>query len=102
MFDKKARKPIVRAPLPALASDYIILDLASKTWARPGSGNDAMWIPGRDAIVYSTPGGLVPLPPSNKYSVWSSQLVMYDFAARREIPLTSGLTTNRGPAIDYH
>jgi hypothetical protein len=80
-------------------SDFIVLDLAARTWAHAGSGNDAWWLPGREAIVYSTPRNLVPLPASGEHSVWSSQLAMFDLTTHKQSVLTSGLTNNLEPAL---
>jgi hypothetical protein len=79
-------------------SDYFVLDLGRMTWVAAGSGNDAMWLPGRDEIVYSTPRDLVSLTHSSKHQVWSSHLMVFDPAAHRRTPVTSGVTNNIQPA----
>jgi Tol biopolymer transport system component len=80
-------------------SDYIVLDLAAQKWMHAGTGNDASWLPGRDAIVFTTPTGLVPLPPSGKHNVWSTQLAMFNLATQKQTMLTSGLTNNENPVM---
>jgi Tol biopolymer transport system component len=80
-------------------SDYAVLDVARKAWILAGSGNHASWVPGRDAIVYSTPRDLIPLPSSEKLQVWSAQLAVYDLAARKQTLLTSGITNNEEPTV---
>jgi dipeptidyl aminopeptidase/acylaminoacyl peptidase len=80
-------------------SDYVVLDLAAKTWMRAGAGNDAWWLPGRDAILYSTPHDLVPFPPSGEHNVWSTQLASFDLTTHQQTLLTSGLTNNNEPVV---
>ncbi|MGB6943438.1 MAG: hypothetical protein WBE37_13645 [Bryobacteraceae bacterium] len=80
-------------------SDFVVLNLATKTWARAGSGNDASWILRRNAVVYSTPRDTVPLSPSGEHTVWSSQLAMFDLAAHKQTLPTSGLTNNVNPVV---
>ncbi|MGA2739429.1 MAG: hypothetical protein ABSG65_18560 [Bryobacteraceae bacterium] len=80
-------------------SDYVVLDISAKSWTHAGAGNRASWIPGSNAIVYSTPRDLVPLPPSGKHSVWSAQLAMFDLTAHKQTLLTSGLTNNDEPIV---
>ncbi len=79
-------------------SDYFVLDLGRMAWIPVGSGNDAMWVPGRNKIVYSTPRGLVPLTPSSKHQIWSAHLLVFDPVARRRTPLTSGVTNDIQPS----
>ncbi len=79
-------------------SDYFVLDLGRMAWNPVGSGNDAVWLPGRNEIVYSTPRELVALTSSRKHQVWSAHLMVFDPATRRRTPLTSGVTNNIQPA----
>ena len=79
-------------------SDYFALDLSRMAWIPVGSGNDAMWLPSRNEIVYSTPRNLISLTPSSKHQVWSAHLVVFDPATRRRTPVTSGVTNNIQPA----
>ncbi|MBI3693853.1 MAG: hypothetical protein HY238_03305 [Acidobacteria bacterium] len=79
-------------------SDYFVLDLGRMAWIPVGSGNDAMWLPGGNEIVYSTPRDLISLTPSSKHQVWSAHLVVFDPATRRRTPVTSGVTNNIQPA----
>jgi len=71
-------------------------------WIPVGSGNDAMWLPGRDDIIYSTPRDLVSLTPSGKHQVWSSHLVVFDPSTRHVTPVTSGVANNIQPAPCAH
>jgi hypothetical protein len=80
-------------------ADYFLLDLTAKTWTPAMTGNDAMWLPGRQAIVYTTPIDLLPLPPSGEHRVWSTHLAMFDLATHKERLLTSGLTNNQQPTL---
>jgi Tol biopolymer transport system component len=79
-------------------SDYFLLDLGRMAWVPAGSGSDAIWLPDRNEIVYSTPRDSVSLTPSSKRNVWSSQLVVFDPATHRRTQLTSGVTNNVQPA----
>jgi hypothetical protein len=79
--------------------DYFLVDLATQSWTRAMSGNNAVWLPGRNAILYSTPRDLAPLPPSGAHSVWSAHLAVFDVATRKETVLTSGVTNNEQPSL---
>ena len=80
-------------------SDYFLLNMTAKTWTPTMSGNNAMWLPGRNAILYTTRLDLVPLPPSGEHSVWSTHLAVFDVATRKATPLTSGVTNNVEPTL---
>jgi hypothetical protein len=79
-------------------SDYFVLNTATNTWTTAGSGNDALWIPHRDQVLYSSPRDLTPLSAGSKHGVWTSQLVVFDpvTGARREV--THGTAYNIQPA----
>ncbi len=78
-------------------SDFFVLDLSAKTWTAAGSGNDAVWLPGRNAILFSTPRDLAPLGRTAK-NVWVEQLALFDVATRQQSVLTSGATNNVEPS----
>jgi Tol biopolymer transport system component len=80
-------------------SDFFLLDLSRKTWTRAMTGNNAVWLPNGDAIIYETPRDLVPLQPTGRRRVWSAHLVRFDLATRTEARLTSGVTNNVQPAV---
>lgn len=80
-------------------SDYFLVDVATRSWRRAMTGNNAVWLPGRNAIVYSTPRDLAPLPASGAHSVWSAHLAIFDLAVRRETLLTSGVTNDEQPTL---
>jgi Tol biopolymer transport system component len=77
-------------------SDFFVLDLAAKTWTAAGSGSDAMWLPGRNAILFTTPRDLAPLGSTTK-NVWVEHLALFDIATRQQTLLTSGATNNVEP-----
>jgi hypothetical protein len=79
--------------------DYFLVDVTVKTWTRAMMGNDAVWLPGRNAIIYTTPRDLVPLGASERPAVWSAQLAMFDVETSKEKRLTSGLSNNVQPAL---
>ena len=78
--------------------DYFLVDLATKNWTRAMAGNNAVWLAGRNAILYATPRDLVPLPPGD-HRVWSAQLAAFDLTTRTETVLTTGVTNNGQPAV---
>jgi hypothetical protein len=73
-----------------------VLDLAAKTWTKAGSGNDAMWVPGRNAILFTTPKDLAP-PGRTTKNVWVEHLALFDVSTRQQTLLTSGATNNIDP-----
>jgi hypothetical protein len=79
-------------------SDFFVLNLKRTAWISAGSGNDPMWLPGSNKILYSTPRDLVPLTESSKHQEWSSQLVVFDPATERSTTVTSGVSYNIQPA----
>jgi Tol biopolymer transport system component len=79
--------------------DFFLLDLSTKTWTREMTGNNPVWLPNGDAIIYEPPRDLAPLPPSARHRVWSAHLARYDLATRTETHLTSGVTNNVQPTI---
>ncbi|HEX3878005.1 MAG TPA: hypothetical protein VHW24_13525 [Bryobacteraceae bacterium] len=80
-------------------SDFLMLDLTSEKWTHAGSGNNAVWLPGRNEIVYSTPRDLKALPGSSKHNVWTAHLALFDFATHKQTMLTSGVTNNEYPVV---
>lgn len=80
-------------------SDYYILDIATRKVQKAGTGNSAHWIPGRNAIIYSTPRDLKPLAPGNKHNIWVANLAVFDPDTGREKIITSGVTNNVSPIV---
>jgi hypothetical protein len=79
-------------------SDFFVLDISRMAWIAAGSGNNALWVPARNEIVYSTPRELEPMTASSKHQEWSAHLVVFDPATRRRTTITSGVTNNIQPA----
>ncbi|HXS95737.1 MAG TPA: hypothetical protein VN736_14130 [Candidatus Limnocylindrales bacterium] len=75
-------------------SDYFVVDAGGKEAIAAGSGNSAGWVPGRDAIFYSTPRDTARLPWSPKHEEWVAQLVVFDLATRKTTAVTRGLADN--------
>jgi hypothetical protein len=75
-------------------SDYYALDVLSRKVIPVGSGNSALWAPGKTAILYTTPRELTPLPISSRHSVWVSHVVSFDPATKKTADITSGLTND--------
>lgn len=79
--------------------DYLVLDITTRKLQRAGTGNNAQWIPGRNAIIYSTPRDLFALTPGSKHHVWCAQLAIFNLDPGKEKVLTSGTTNNIDPII---
>lgn len=79
--------------------DYFLLNLTTKIWTRAMTGVNAVWLPGRSAIIYETPRDLAPVPLSEAHSVWSAHLAIFDLTTRTETLLTSGVTNNVQPTL---
>lgn len=81
------------------ALEFFLLDLSTRTWTRAMTGNNPVWLPKGDAIIYETPRDLVPLPLSGTHRVWSAHLARFDVATRTVTRLTSGVTNNVQPTL---
>jgi Tol biopolymer transport system component len=79
--------------------DFFLLDLSTRTWTRAMAGNDPVWLPNGDAIIYETPRDLIRLPLSGPHRVWSANLARFDVATRTGALLTSGATNNVQPSV---
>lgn len=77
--------------------DYYAVNPATMKLTRvaiafPGS---AIWLPGRDEILYATPGYVAPLPGARrKREVWVQQLIHFNPATGKGAAITSGVTNN--------
>jgi hypothetical protein len=40
------------------------------------TGLDAVWLPGRDAVVYATPRDTAPIAPGSERNVWAAHLAL--------------------------
>lgn len=81
------------------ALDFFLLDLSTKTWTRAMTGNNPVWLPNGDAIIYETPRDFAPLQLSGTHRVWSAHLARFDVATRTETRLTSGVANNVQPTL---
>jgi hypothetical protein len=79
--------------------DYFLVDVATTTRTRAMSGNNPVWLPNGNAIVYETPRDLAPLPPDGAHSVWSAHLALFDLTTHKSTTLTSGVTNNVQPTL---
>ena len=75
-------------------SDYYALDVLSRKVVPIGSGNSGLWVPGKTAVLYTTPRELAPLPAPSKRSVWISHVVLYEPTTKKTADITSGLTND--------
>ena len=73
-------------------SDYFAFDIVSRKVIPVGSGNSGMWVPGKSAILYTTPRVLAPLPNQSTHSVWVEHTMLFDPATKKTSAVTSGLT----------
>jgi hypothetical protein len=79
--------------------DYYLVNLATMKLSTVGSAYTAIWLPGRDQIVYVTPEGLAALPgQQRKHNVWVQQLMFFDLVRATPTAITSGLTNNVDPS----
>lgn len=79
--------------------DYYLVNLATMKLSTVASAYTALWLPGRDQIVYVTPQDLAPLPGNQrKHNVWVQQLMFFDPAKGTPTAITSGLTNNVDPS----
>ncbi|HWC97905.1 MAG TPA: hypothetical protein VG456_14180 [Candidatus Sulfopaludibacter sp.] len=72
-------------------SDYFLLNTEDHTWVAAGSGNDALWVPGRNEILYSAPREL-----SGRRL---AQLVTFDPSTGKRTQVTRGKTDNIQPTV---
>jgi Tol biopolymer transport system component len=79
--------------------DFFLLDLPTRQWTRAMTGNNPVWLPSGDAIIYEAPRELVPLVPNGRHKVWTAHLGRFDLASRTETPLTFGVTNNVDPKM---
>jgi hypothetical protein len=75
-------------------SDYYALDVVGRKVIAAGSGNYAVWVPGKTAILYVPPRVLTPLPGRTGHSVWVSHVVLFDLSTQKTTAITSGLTSD--------
>jgi hypothetical protein len=75
-------------------SDYYAVDVVSRKTIPAGSGNSAVWVPGKTAILYTTPRELSPLSSVSGHSVWVSHVVSFDPTTKQTVDITSGLTND--------
>jgi hypothetical protein len=80
-------------------SDYYAVDVVSRKVAPAGVGNSGIWVPGKTAVLYTTPRELTLLPNSSKHSVWVSHVVLFDPTTNKTVDITSGLTSDRDIAV---
>jgi hypothetical protein len=74
-------------------SDYSFVDAATMKLRKGPSAADALWLPGRDELLYTTPADLAPLPGARRArNVWVQQLMLFDPANGKNTALTSGPT----------
>lgn len=79
--------------------NFFLLDPSTRTWTRAMTGNNPVWLPNGDAIIYETPRDLAPLPPTGRGRVWSVHLAGFDVVTRTDTRLTSGVTNNVQPTL---
>jgi hypothetical protein len=77
--------------------DYYVVDPAAMKLTRVATAfpNSALWLPGRDELLYTTPEYLAPLPGApRERQVWVQQLIRFDPATGKSAAITSGVTKN--------
>jgi hypothetical protein len=86
--------------------DYYLVDLATMKILKATSAFSALWLPGRDQIVFTTSQDLAQLTGSYErhkssakiygefLNVWVQHLFLFDPATGKSTAITSGLTNN--------
>lgn len=76
-------------------SDYYVVDPVTMKLSKAASAVSALWLPGRDVLLYTAPRDLAPLPGTRtERTVWVQQLMLFDPATGKGTAITSGVTNN--------
>jgi hypothetical protein len=72
-------------------SDYYVVRADASTVIQVGSGNDGMWVPGRNQILYVSPRDLALLRSAGRRrEVWVAHLMLFDLETKKTSAITSG------------
>jgi hypothetical protein len=76
-------------------SDFYVIDPATKKISKAASASQALWLPGRDELLYTTPRDMAELRSAGRtVGVWAQQLMRFDLATGKTTTVTSGVTNN--------
>jgi hypothetical protein len=80
-------------------SDYYVVNIAAMKLEKAASAFEAVWLPGLDQLMYTTPRDTAPLPGTAKErDVWVQHLKLFDPATGKTAVITTGVTNNLNPA----
>jgi hypothetical protein len=75
--------------------DYYVVNPTTMKLTRVATADSALWLPGRDELLYTTPEHTVPLPGArHERQVWVQQLIRFEPATGKSTAITSGVTDN--------
>ena len=84
-------------------SDFYVVDPATIKLSKAASAYSALWLPGSDELLYTTPRDTVQLPGARRErTVWSQQLMLFDPASGKRTAITSGVTNNVDASLCSH
>jgi hypothetical protein len=79
--------------------DFYLVQAGPMAIVKVGSGNDGMWVPGRNEVLYTTPRDMGSLPGGRRErGVWVAHLKVFNPASQKTVAITSGLTNNIDPS----
>jgi len=91
---------LVGAVEDAHEGDYYVVDPATMKLTRVATAFSALWLPGRDELLFATPEYFTPLPGARRgRQVWVQQFIRLDPATRKSTAITSGVTNNSDASL---
>jgi hypothetical protein len=75
--------------------DYYVVNPTMMKLTKVATADTALWLPGRDELLYTTPEDTAPLPGArHERQVWVQQLIRFEPATGKSTAITSGLTND--------
>ena len=80
--------------------DYYVVSPATMKLTRVATADSALWLPGRDELLYTTPEYTAPLPGArHDRQVWVQQLIRFEPATGESTAITSGVAYNSDASL---
>jgi hypothetical protein len=80
--------------------DYYVVSPTTMKLTRVATADSALWLPGRDELLYATPEYVAPLPGARRErQVWVQQLIRFEPATGKSTAITSGVTNNSDASL---
>jgi dipeptidyl aminopeptidase/acylaminoacyl peptidase len=80
--------------------DYYVVSASAMKLTRVATADGALWLPGRDELLYTTPEATAPLPGARRErQVWVQQLIRFEPANGKSVAITSGVTHNSDASL---